>query len=345
MLAYSNPIDLAKFDLFKFQPSKMSKSKDQLLSEIGDKKSCDEVFNRMSALCLKGPAKKRKMKDANNQTVELPQSLVVFQSEDNRQEIEGLNLRWFYSKQAYDLSSPIFISLSNFDPACLLNLANLKRLAIFQMETKVPYQTWLINLSKELVELEIFQLNFNLKELDPEEIRIDLVNLKSFSVSHMEGNGMLRFDTPKLSSFKLNKILARGKGFSRLTFPEKLKHLVMVKYEPTIKQFENLEILECEDDLPEDVLTTFKKLKLLKYVNGPSSESKNIWTKRKIILSILNEKKRMSRTDLVIKFCGTRLENERQLDVAKDAADSDAFIYELISKAHPKSRELGQTVE
>ena len=303
----------------------MIKSKEQILSEVSDKKYRDEVLQRMMALSLKSAKKKKetatKPKETSTEPVKstenVPESLIMLESEHELRSSNVSSLRWFYSNEAYDFSSAIFTPLTSACPASQLNLANLKRLAILKMETNTPCRTWLINLSGELVELEISMLHFNSNEAN-EELQVNLPKLRSFSIARIEGCGRIRFVTPELSDFQLNWILPVGRGFSEffeLAFPEKLKRLSTAEYPPSIEQFEHLEILECNDQLPDNVLTAFENLKHLKYSTPKSSGYLlEFLFKRDQILSILKHKKRLRRTQLVIVFYGVLLEDERQLD-------------------------------
>lgn len=166
-------------------------------------------------------------------------------------------------------------------------------------------------------------LHFNSNEA---ELQVNLPNLRSFSIARIEGSGKIQFVTPELSDFELNWILPPGGTFSQffeLAFPEKLRRLSTAEYEPSIEQLKSLEILECNERLPNNVLTTFENLKQLKY---PTQKSGGYLLeflfKKDLILSILNHKKRLRRTQLVILFYGVLLEDKRQLDFSNDHADN-----------------------
>ena len=247
----------------------------------------------------------------------------VWLSENGRDLHEALpaELAEFNENKSSILSVYIFDSLRNARPDHQLNWTKLKRLYITRIEaSRLPQ---LLQEANNLKRLAIIVLEFN-----DESTTLKLANLLQFNVRKLKGSGKIKFETPKLTHCGWE-----DPAFSdaiELVFPQQLRVLRVEKYEPSMKQFKNLERLMCARGLPDGMLSTFCNLKKLDYPlsndekddeDADLSLPHEFLPRKKTILSILREKKRLERTDLVIVFYGIQLDNERQLSDSENFTD------------------------
>ena len=295
--------------------TKMAKPTKQPPAEVSDQSddetSTSSVRPQTTALYMRGVRRRRE--DAKLRTISPEKVFIV----DNENDPRAFRLLDHARRVIQDVknicenSSFIFTTLPIAQLDLQLDWTNLKILFIDQIETKRLFQ-----LLQEASNLKELRINFLQTSSKKTEIR--LANLQIFQAGSLEGRGKIRLMTPELTKFIFkNKPDRPFSEAIELAFPEKLRNLLIEEYEPSMQRFKNLKRLACDAGLPDDLLTTFTKLKRLDYPfsygDKNQCSSDEFSPRKEKILSILREKKRLKRSELEIVFYGVQLEEEQQI--------------------------------